>query len=225
MEDIKPNSNRYKESLQKEAVPIQKVKLQPVIEAGKASVKKKSAFNKLSGAMLSGDAQNVKSYIVTGVLLPTFKKAVSDIVTNGIDILLYGEAGHTKKSNAGRVSYRQYYDDPLDRTTGRARDVRDYAGARDYTDRRDERGQVSLFDNVKVDTRGEAEDILNRMSEYLENSGFPTISVADMYDLANISQFPHTYNNYGWRSVVAAKVKPLNGGGFVIEMPPVEPIK
>lgn len=210
--DIKPNSHRYKETVNSE-VPTS-TKLNPVIPEGKARVQKKSGFSKLTNTIISEDAQNVKSYIVMDVLIPSFKKAISDIVTNGIDIILYGEAGRTKKSNAGRVSYRNYYDD-VDRTS-RSRDIRERA------DTRSSRGPVSLFDDVEVDTRGEAEDILSRMSEYLE--AYPVISVADMYDLANITSFPHTYNNYGWRSVADAKVVRTNNG-YLIKMPPVESIK
>ena len=53
----------------------------------------------------------MKSYIVMDVLVPAIKKAISDIVTNGIDMILYGEAGKSKKnSTASKVSYQKFYD-------------------------------------------------------------------------------------------------------------------
>lgn len=219
MDDIKPNSHRYKETLTS-AAPAE-TKLAPVISNGKARTQKKSGLSKLAGSIISDDAQNVKSYILMDVLIPSFKKAISDIVTNGIDIILYGETGHTRKSNAGRVSYRNYYEAANDRfgRSGVRTDVRD---DRERNDTRNGRGSVSLFEDIVVDSRGEAEEILSRMSEYLET--YPVISVADMYDLANITTFPHTYNNYGWKTVAAAKPVRVPDG-YLIKMPPVESIK
>lgn len=218
MEDIRPNSHRYKESL--EASPKVKPKLQPIISQGKARTKKKNGLGKIAGSIISEDAQNVKSYILLDVLVPSIKKAISDIVVNGIDMLLYGESRHNKSSNAGRVSYRNYQDYGSDRSSSsRTRDSRD---TRERGDTRVGRGSVSLFDNVIVDSRGEAEDILSRLGECLEQ--YNVVSVADLYDLANITTFPHTYHNYGWKSIASAKVVPVRDG-YEIVMPPVESIK
>ena len=222
MDNIKPNSHRYKQSITPEAPTNAETRLKPVISAGKAHTQKKSGFSKFAGNIISEDAQNVKSYIVMDVLIPAFKKAISDIVTNGIDIILYGEAGHTKKGHSNRVSYRNYYDNPGDRFSRSGSTRYDRVDTRERGDTRPGRGSVSLFDDIVVDSRGEAEDILSRMSEYLEN--YPVISVADMYDLANITQFPHTYNNYGWKSVAEAKVIRVSDG-YLIKMPPVESLK
>ena len=216
MDNITPNSRRYKESLKNDNTPIAEKKLQPVVSAGKARTHKKSGVSKIAGSIISKDAQNVTSYIWLDVLIPSIKKAISDIVVNGIDIILYGETGRTKRNNAGRVSYRDYYDRPTDRFGSSRPDPRDRGEARTSRD------SVSIFEDVVVDTRGEAEDILSRMSEYLE--AYPTISIADMYDLANITKFPHTYNNYGWRSIVDAKPVRVSDG-WLIKMPPVEPLK
>lgn len=209
--NITPNSHKYKEE-QAEKAAISDKKLSPVISAGKARVKKKSGFSNITKSIISDDAQNVKSYILMDVLIPSFKKAISDIVTNGIDIILYGETGHTKKSNAGRVSYRNYYDDKSSDRFSRS------SSNRDEQDTSRGRSGKALFDDIIVDSRGEAEDILSRMSEYLDQ--YPVISVADLYDLANITSFPHTYNNYGWKSIAEAKPLRVNDG-WLIKMPPV----
>lgn len=211
---IQPNSQRYKETLKID----NDTRLGPAISSGRAKVQKKSGVSKFANTIISEDAQNVKSYIVMDVLIPSFKKAISDIVTNGIDIVLYGESGGSKKSNAGRVSYRNYYDGRGNIKSSRY----DNTETRDRGSSRSNRQSVSLFDDIVVETRGDAEDILSRMSEYLDN--YPVISVADMYDLANITSFPHTYNNYGWKSIASAKTIRVNDG-YLIKMPPVEPLK
>ena len=73
MAEYKSNSNRSKEQSSDK-------KVEKVI-SGNAKVKKRSA--------LSDDIQNIKSYVVMDVLIPAAKKAISDIVTNGIDMILY----------------------------------------------------------------------------------------------------------------------------------------
>lgn len=218
MNQIQPNSQKYKESLEKAPV-APAPKLKPILAEGKARTKKKSGLSKIAGSIISEDAQNVKSYIITDVLIPSAKKAISDIVTNGIDIILYGETGHTKRSNAGRVSYINYNDNRTNRSGGTRYDSRD---SRERGDTSVGRRSVSAFEDVEVDTMGEAKDIISRMSEYLE--AYPVISIAELYDLANIRNFPHTYNNYGWKSVVDFDVIPTKNG-YLIKTPPVEPIK
>lgn len=219
--NITPNSHKYKEEQAEKAAidaynaeitkPDNK-KLGPVIPSGKARTKKKSGLSNITKSIISDDAQNVKSYILMDVLIPSLKKAISDIVTNGIDMILYGETGHAKNSNAGRVSYRNYYDNkPTDRFTRGD-------STKDSHDTSRNRGGKAMFEDIIVDSRGEAEDILSSMGEYLD--AYPVISIADMYDLANITSFPHTYNNYGWKSVAGAKVIPVRDG-YLIKMPPV----
>jgi hypothetical protein len=219
MDNIKPNSHKYKDA--NASGEDTGTRLKPILSEGKARIQKKSSISKLTGSIISEDAKNVKSYIFMDVLIPSFKKAISDIVTNGIDIILYGEAGHTKRTNnASRVSYRNYSDSPNDRF-GKSGGTRyDSASNRERGDTRS--GSVSLFDDIVVDSRGEAEDILSRMGEYLEV--YPVISIADMYDLANITNFPHTCNNYGWKSIADAKIVRISDG-YLIKMPPIESIK
>lgn len=59
---------------------------------------KKSEMQKFADVFISEDVNNVKSYIVMDVLVPAIKKAISDIVTNGIDMILYGETGKSKRT-------------------------------------------------------------------------------------------------------------------------------
>ena len=61
---------------------------------------------KFADIFISEDASNVKSYIIMDVLVPAIKKAVSDIVTDGISMILYGGTGgnRSKGSSSGKVS-------------------------------------------------------------------------------------------------------------------------
>ena len=201
MEEYKSNSHKSKEN-QKGSVP--KKKVEKVI-AGTAKSKKKSEIRKFTDVFISEDVNNVKSYILLEVLVPAIKKAISDIVTNGIDMILYGGTGKTKSnSTASKVSYRSYYD----RGNGR----------RDYSSVRTKIGYN--YDDIILDNRGEAEDVLLRMDELISTYGL--VSVADLYDLVGVTG-NYTDNKYGWTDIRSASVIRVRDG-YMLKLPKVLPL-
>lgn len=176
----------------------------------KAKIKKKST---LVATFISEDAQNIKNYILMDVLVPAIKKAVSDIVTDGISLLsdivtdgmsllLYGDTSHGNKRSSGSSSYVSY---------------------NRYSDRRDDinhsRPRYS-YDDVILDTRGEAEEVLTRMDEILDTYG--VVSVADLYDLVGISgSYPD--NKYGWTNLKNAEPIRVRDG-YLLKLPKAAPI-
>lgn len=199
--DIK-GSNRFGE--QKAETSLEKKKVGKVV-SGKVKTKKKSEVRKLTDIFISEDIENVKSYILMDVLVPAFKKALSDVVKNGVDMILYGSTKHDKDSSrASRVSYRSYYDDP---------DVRRVSDTRARTG--------YSYDDVVLDSRGEAEEVLERMDELIETYGM--VSVADFYELVGVSG-KYTDNKYGWKDIHTAKVVRVSGDGYMIKLPRVIPL-
>lgn len=197
MSEYQGNSRRSKEEAAER-------KVEKVI-TGTAVVKKKTGFDKLKGEIISDDAKNIKSYVFGEVLIPALKKAISDVVTNGIDILLYGESrgrtGGNSRSTADRVSYRSYYNDsPSSRLTTRS-------------------GNYS-YDDIVLNNRGDAEDVLSRMDEIMETYGL--VRVADLYDLVGITG-SFTDNKYGWTNIRNAEVVRVRDG-YMIKLPRAVPI-
>lgn len=194
--DYKSNSNRSKEAKLEEH-KVEKVVKGPVV------TRKKSGLDKLKGEFISDDAKNIKSYVFGEVLIPAIKKAISDIVTDGIAILLYGESrnGGNRRSTADRVSYRSYYDTSYDR--------RSPIRSTSYT-----------YDDIILNSRGEAEDVLMRMDELMETYGL--VRVADLYDLVGISG-SYTDNKYGWTNIRSAQIVHVRDG-YMIKMPRAIPI-
>lgn len=197
----KSNSYRYKEE-QKNKAQTQEKRVEKPVVTGKVVAKKKSVLSKFTEEFISEDAKNVKSYVFGEVLIPAIKKAISDIVTDGIDMILYGGSrGDRKRSTADRVSYRNYYDN-------RARDTRPVTATR-YT-----------TDDIILATRSEAEDVLDRMYELLDT--YKIVRVADLYDLVGITG-SYTDNNYGWTSLRGADIVRVRDG-YIIKMPRAMPI-
>lgn len=196
----KPNSNRSKE----EAKAAETHKVEKVV-TGPVTTRKKSSFDKLKSEFISDDAKNIKSYVFGEVLIPAIKKAISDIVTDGIDILLYGESRKgSRRSTADRVSYRSYYDTSYSRPSDRL-----VAPNRGYS-----------YDDVILHTRGEAEDVLARMDELMDTYGL--VRVADFYDLVGVSG-NYTDNKYGWTNIRNAEIVRVRDG-YMIKMPRAVPI-
>ncbi len=198
MEEYKSNSHASKE---KEKNSEEK-KVEKII-SGNARAKKKSEFSKFADVFVSEDAGNVKSYILMEVLVPAVKKAVSDIVTNGIDMLLYGETGvHKRNGASSKVSYRSYYD-RSNRSSSNSRTRNGYS-----------------YDDIILDNRGEAEEVLSRMDEIVATYG--TVSVADLYDLVGITG-AYTDNKYGWTDIRSASVVRVRDG-YMIKLPRALPL-
>lgn len=196
MNDYKPNSHRYKEE-QKNKEKETERKIEKVV-TGKVITKKKSSISKFADEFISEDAKNIKSYVIGEVLIPSAKKVISEIVTNVVDILLYGGSrGGTRRSTADRVSYRNYYDRD-------ARPVRDTTSYNSYS-----------YDDIILSTRGEAEDVLSRMDELMDTYGL--VRVADLYDLVGITG-SYTDNKYGWTNIRSAEVVRVRDG-YMIKMP------
>jgi hypothetical protein len=200
MEEYKPNSDKYKKDKNKEDE-----KRAEKIVSGSVVTKPKSAIKKFSESFVSEDLKNVKSYVIGDVLIPAIKKAISDIVRDGIDMLLYGSSSKRgdRRSSVDRVSYSNYYDRdrrilPDTRST--------YSG---YLDR-----------DIILSSRGEAEDVLARMDELMDTYGL--VRVADLYDLVGITG-NYTDNKYGWTNIRNAEIVHVRDG-YLIKMPRAVPI-
>lgn len=203
MTDYKPNSHKYKE--EQTELPVEKKKVEKVV-SGKVKTKK-NEMRKFTDIFISEDAANVKSYILMDVLVPAIKKAISDIVRDGIDMILYGERGSGSRRNSGASSYVSY---------------------RNYSDRRDDRRYASdsrtrtgySYDDIVLETRGEAEDVLSRMDELIDTYG--VASVADLYDLVGITG-NYTDNKYGWSNLRNAEPVRVRDG-YMLKLPKALPI-
>lgn len=173
-----------------------------------AKTRKKSEARKFADSFIAEDAGNVGSYILKEVLIPSAKKLIADITKNAIDMFLYGDTDRPKKRSGSRISYRDYYDD-------RDRDRRD-----DH--RSSSRLKSSLeYDEIVLDTRGEAELVLDELDRIIARYQFA--SVADLYEIAGIDNNNYTLHRYGWSSLRSATIKRIRDG-YLLVMPKAMPI-
>ena len=197
-----PNSHKFREE-QKTAAPEEK-RVQKVV---KGPVKtKKNEVRKLADIFISEDVSSVKNYIFMDVLVPAIKKAIYDIVTNGIDMFLYGGGGGKAKSgtSGSKVSYRNFYDQK-----------NNYHGSESVRAR-----NGFEYDDIVFGNRGEAEAVKQQMMATIGRYG--VVTVADLYDMADLSA-PYTSQKYGWMDVSGAEAIRVRDG-YILKLPRAVPI-
>ena len=195
MDDLRPNSHKFREDQKDSERKVAKV------GTGGVKTKKKSEVRKLTDVFISEDVSKVKSYILMDVLVPAIKKAISDIVTNGIDMMLYGESRDRKKTVGDYVSYRNYSDRRDDRRDARVRTGFDY-------------------DDIIFSTRADAVAVREQMDDMIDRYG--VVTVADLYDSVQLTA-PYTANKYGWTNIRTADIVRIRDG-YVIKLPRAMPI-
>ena len=198
-----PNSHKYKEE-QKIATTEEK-RVQKVVKDPART--KKNEVRKFADIFISEDIANVKNYIFMDVLVPAIKKAIYDIVTNGIDMFLYGGTGKSKNSTSGsKVSYRNYYDQKNNSNYRGSETVKSNNGFE--------------YDDIEFRNRGEAEAALQQMHDAIARYGI--VTVADLYDMAGLTA-PYTSQKYGWMSVNGVNVARTRDG-YILKLPRAVPI-
>ena len=203
MENYKPNSFKSREEQQ----TAEQKKVQKVV-SGPVTIKKKSGIQKFADTFIAEDVNKVKNYVVMDVLVPSIKKAICDIVKNGIDLFLYGDIDRSKKSNmpGSKVSYRSYFNNPSSST----RDRDSVSSRFDYD-----------YDNIVLPSRGDAELVLAQMDDLIDKYKF--VSIADLYDLLGERAPNHCANNYGWSDLTDAKCMHVRDG-WLLKLPRALPI-
>lgn len=201
MENYVSNSHKSKEKPDEREKKVTRKVIQ-----GTAAVRKKSNTRKFADVFISEDASNVKSYIFTDVLVPAIKKLVSDIVRDGIDMILYGGSGGRRGGSNG---YRP-----------------DYVSYNKYSDRRDDRRyeskakEVRTYEDIEFETRGDAEAALRYLDDLIGRYGMAT--VLDLYEAVGLNG-NYTDNKYGWLSIRDARIIRVRDK-YILDLPKISPI-
>lgn len=155
-------------------------------------IEKHSVSKEVKNSFLSAG-----EYVLKDILIPAVKNTLSDIVQNTVDIILFGEARErrSRRDNNTYISYSSYADD---------RDRRQV-----YTYRN------KIIDDIILDTRADAEDVIDNLIDYIDKYGVTTI--ADLYELIG-KRAEYTDNDYGWKDLSTARVRPVREG-YLLELP------
>lgn len=190
---------RDEDTLRKEGTEMAKRKI--ISPVARPRVKKKTFVQRLGNTFLGDDTGNVGQYILWDVLIPAAKSTIQDMVTGGIEMLLFGESSGRYGTKRGRdrgktvVSYGSYFRDPgrFDRKDPRSREMVRVPG---YHNR---------LNGIVFESRGEAEDTMDALLDLIEE--YPQVSIADFYELAGLqSLIEHTDHAWGWDNLSRLRV-------------------
>lgn len=190
----------------KENPELIKSKTRRVVK-GRRMIRKKSPGSNFIKAFLGDDISSVGEYIIHEVLIPAAKDTLRDVVSGGIERLLFGEGGHRshkRDRDSGRtiVSYGQYYKDDNRRTTPRHK--------RTYS------GRSRPVEEVIIENRGEANDALEALQDMLDE--YQVVSVSDMYEIVGYNNNDWTNSKWGWDDLRDARVVRVHEG-YLLDLP------
>jgi hypothetical protein len=199
-----PNSDTSKEQPQEEKDLKQ-------VTTGPAKRKKKSLRKQFTETFVGGDAKTALHYVVFDVLIPAAKDMIADAGSQGIEKLIFGDsrrrgASPPQSGATGYVSYNRY-------AMGSRQTAPQRVMSRQARSRHD-------FDEIILDERTEAEEVIDRLFEVVSRYGSAT--VADLYELVGLPA-SHTDNKWGWTNLQGAGVSRVRSG-FLLDLPEPEPL-
>ena len=181
--------------------------------------RKKSLGSKIAETFITGDMDDVKSYVIKQIIVPRVKQTVEDIITNGIHILFNGSGSVGSSNNRKNNMYVSY----------------DNSGYVDYSSAGKRTNQsvstyTGSFGNFiyPFRTRQEADEIISMLGDVLE--AYKKISIKDYYDILmnrykNLKvQISITDPNYGWKSMDGITVKQTYDRQYYIQFPRTVPL-
>ena len=170
---------------------------------GKVTKKKKGIGSKIGSVLFDdNNVGDVKEYVIFDVIVPAVKNAISNAITGGIDMLLFGE----RRSDSSRSRDSRGYTSYSSRSTSR----------RDSSRQGYRRSSLFELDDILLPTKLDATSVIDNMFNILDEYG--VVSVADYYALVGE---PSNYqmNAWGWENLGNVYTQRTRSGEYKIILP------
>ena len=169
-----------------------------------AAVVQKTGWAKLKDQFITSDGKKVGDYVIFDVLLPAVKKTFADMVTNGINMLLFGNSrpyGYQtpdQKPQYDRPSYRGYWESSVRK--------------QQY----EKNSNPYFATNIELYSEEDARKTLEEMRYRIVRSG--SCSVLELYDMIGCPS-DYTDDYYGWNDLRRAGIIDLHNGKYLLDLP------
>lgn len=184
--------------------------IEAVAQGTKVS-KSKSKARRIAEIFVGGDLKETAEHVRDDVAIPALKNFLYDSLSEGLQRILWGETRNDRRRNSTHRDYVGY--------SRRARESRLSPKESVQTSARYSRVAQGV-DDVVLATRTEAESVLSRMYDLIEN--YNMVTVAEFYSLVGVSA-EFTDENWGWRDLRSANIQHIRDG-FRINLPKPEEI-
>lgn len=209
--DYAGNTRKERDKAEKKEKP----KVEKVV-TGEIVQKPKGVGRKFKDVFFGGDAKQAAGYVAADVLLPALRNLIVDMVTKGLENLVYGQSRRRPPGGGYNYSARYQgvqYDRPLmDPRDPRTRSPMSIA-PRGRTNRHE-------MNDIVIASKEEAELVVERLSDILDK--YDVVSLADLYDLLGLGT-SHIDNKWGWTYLGNVQVRQIRQG-YLLELPPLEEI-
>lgn len=199
--DLPSNSRKEDDS------KVKQKNIQPIVADGAVKVKK-NGFKTVIHSLVQGDAKSAKHYVVYEVLIPGVRTLAYDMLSKGLQMLVYNTVKTPQRANQNRqyVSYGSFY--RQEQQTPKQQQPSVPSRSKD-------------FGELLFDSKAEAEDVLGLMSTIIQDWGSVSIS-----DLCEMTRLPSNFTDcdYGWTDLSRARAVPTRDG-FLLELPKPEYLK
>lgn len=203
----------------KEPKPALEEKKVESVVVGKVVRKKEGLATKMRKTFLAGDPAAVRNYVIMEVIIPGVRDMVTDALTQYVERYINGDA----RPGARRGTYRST---PPGAST--YTNYSRYSAARKPAAEAPRAGGLSVqdrarhnFDEIVLDTRLEAETVMDKLFDLIQRYEFATVS--DYYKL--VGETPnYTDEKWGWSDITGADVMRSRGGGYMLRLPSPGPI-
>lgn len=173
------------------------------VTKGKVKTQEKSALKKFGEAFIEDDIADIKSYVISDVIIPAVKNLIFDSFIGSLEMMLFGSTGNRSRRSGGKngsgtyVSYNKFSDNRSRRNDDSRSDSR-----LDY--------QSIIFEE-----KADAEEVLDTLRNLIED--YDQATIGDFYDAAGITPDKNFTKNeeYGWNDLNHASVKYGRDGWFI----------
>lgn len=203
----KPRSSNYSNS-HKANDPVKETpKLEKVI-VGDVITRKKRLGTRIKEAFTGDDSRSVGHFILFDVVLPATKQLISDVASQGVERLLFGDNARSTVRRQGYSSYNRVSTNNARREEPRSIS-RQARATHDF-------GEIVLAD------RPEAQKVLDDLTASVQQ--YDTATVSDLYDLVGITG-SFQDDKWGWyeadlRSARIVRVRE----GYLLDLPKPQPM-
>lgn len=202
MEQFPPNSKKQ---------PVEPKKIERVTSAN-AVRRKQPLGRRFADTFFKGDGRSVLSSVTQNVIVPSVRDLFFEVGMRALEEKIYGGSrkrpGGPPSGAYGHVAYNQ-----PQTVAGR--------GAQPQRTSNPARAR-GTFDEIVVDSKQGAEEIIDRMMDVL--SQYEAVTVADLYELTGF-EASHTDHKWGWTDLRGASSTRLRTGGYLLDLPQPKPFE